>query len=308
MSKIILTLNLLLLSCLNLNAQIQIEKKYDRYLPTDKEKYKSVEYLLELNATGNENEFVWVSYKAETDETVSLTEISIYNLNHSIRNKINLKDKFSNGIIRTVRIQSNQIFPVTSKLLNKDEKLEILLQIIIGNERFLLLIDEEGNEIQRIKADFEASSYILYDLGEPNGVRLKSDYSNFSSSSQGFSYSGYIEKPIEGTIYKFDGTLPSSTLYNNPILANADNVGMLGNFIPNPANNTTKIYYELPKDQEQGKFYIYNMNGQILKKYKVGKGFEFLELTITELPSGTYIGKLICNGKSIGSKKLIVVK
>jgi hypothetical protein len=291
----------------NANAQIQIEKRYDKYIPTNIKKHQSVEYKLEVNATGYENEFVWVSYKIDNSKNYNLDEIIIYNINHSIRSEINLKEKYADYSISTIKIQNNQIFPVTSQLFNTNEKLEILFQIKKGNERYLVLIDEEGNEIQRIKADVKTNRYVLYNLNE-NGVRLKSDYSHHSSTNNGYSYAGYVSKPIEATIYKFDGKLPSSTLYNNPVLRNTNNMGVLGNFIPNPARNTTKIYYELPKGIEKGTFHLYYINGQEIKKYIVGKGFEFLELTIGELPSGTYLGKLICNGKSIGSKKLIIVK
>jgi len=78
--------------------------------------------------------------------------------------------------------------------------------------------------------------------------------------------------------------------------------------IPNPLTYTTSIRYNLPADVTTAMLVITDNNGNVIKQLKVNKGSGVINIDASTLSSGTYNYTLIADGKSIGTKKMIVAK
>lgn len=296
MKKHLIFLSLMLIVSTKGFSQITLEKSY-------KSATNDNDFYLDLFNTGDE---IVIGYytitKSHDDKDIpqlttatTLSQITLYNLNHSIRNTISLS-AYSDYFVKPI-LANQKLFPISKKLFNDDNKIELLIEITNkASQVFMVLINEDGKELQRVALAGAGHGYSLYNLGYAQGTKLRVEAIVADMTNRNDEY----------LIFQLAGTIPS------PIASNgrfpADNTGMLGNFFPNPAQNSTQIYYELPTNKDAGTFNIYNMEGQLLKELKVDKGFTYLELNTSELPSGSYIGQLICEGEIIGAKKLIVVK
>jgi hypothetical protein len=282
---------LLYFNCISSFSQIILEKSY-------KSISEKNDFYLGLFNTGDEIIFGYYAIIKATehhrDNEHTLSQITLYNQNHSIRNIINL-DAYSEYFVKAILV-NQKLFPITKKLFNDDNKIELLLEITDkSNNGFMLLINEDGKELQKVSLPAPNAYYALYDLGYTNGTKMKVETRAVNSEANQY------------LIFQLHGTIPKSIEYGNKT-EDSNNSGALGNFFPNPTQNTTKIYYELPTNKTIGMFNIYNIEGKLFKELKVGKGFTYLELNTFELPSGVYIGQLSCDGEIIGSKRLIVVK
>jgi hypothetical protein len=78
---------------------------------------------------------------------------------------------------------------------------------------------------------------------------------------------------------------------------------------PNPFNQTTVIKYYLPSNAGNASISITDMNGKIVKNIPVTtKGSGQLALQAEMLTSGTYNYSLIINGRSLYTKKMIMIQ
>jgi len=59
---------------------------------------------------------------------------------------------------------------------------------------------------------------------------------------------------------------------------------------------------------ERGRFEILNMEGSVMRSYKINSGQNETELDLHELPAGSYIGRLMDGNQSIGFTKLLVIR
>ena len=80
--------------------------------------------------------------------------------------------------------------------------------------------------------------------------------------------------------------------------------GMLRTY-PNPAFYETNVEYSLPKGSTNGEVLITDLNGREMKRYKVDGTFHNLLISKGELPAGTYLYSLVCNGSLITAQKAI---
>ena len=74
---------------------------------------------------------------------------------------------------------------------------------------------------------------------------------------------------------------------------------------PNPANNLTKISYDL-KSGQQGKLVFYNLLGSVVKEVNLTDSNGTLILSTNGFASGIYYYSIIANGKTSPARKLIV--
>lgn len=78
---------------------------------------------------------------------------------------------------------------------------------------------------------------------------------------------------------------------------------------PNPFNKETKIKYFLSEISNNAVIYVYNMNGNPIKNYKlINKGTNELIINSNELNTGMYIYSLIVDGKEIDTKRMIITE
>ena len=78
---------------------------------------------------------------------------------------------------------------------------------------------------------------------------------------------------------------------------------------PNPFNAGTSIRYTLPEDVINAEIYIYNLQGNQIKKYVINeRGESSLQINASELDAGMYIYALIADGKEIDTKRMILTQ
>lgn len=78
---------------------------------------------------------------------------------------------------------------------------------------------------------------------------------------------------------------------------------------PNPFNAETSIRYTLPEDVINAEIYIYNLQGNQIKKYVISeRGESNLQINASELDAGMYIYTLIADGKEIDTKRMILTQ
>lgn len=77
---------------------------------------------------------------------------------------------------------------------------------------------------------------------------------------------------------------------------------------PNPFKEKTVIAYTVPSESSSATIYIYNLNGQQLKKYALSKGSGNIVINGDELIPGVYLYSLIIDNKEVSSKKMILTE
>jgi hypothetical protein len=75
---------------------------------------------------------------------------------------------------------------------------------------------------------------------------------------------------------------------------------------PNPFNQNTLIRYHLPQGAS-GEINLYDANGTLVKTLKANESGQAI-INSSDLKTGTYLYTLIANKKTVGSKKLVVLK
>lgn len=113
---------------------------------------------------------------------------------------------------------------------------------------------------------------------------------------------------LEKRIERMEALLNNQSALNGKQLAVLSSASLEQN-TPNPFSNTTAINYVLPAKFNNAAIVIVDMNGKTVKQIKLtatGKGV--LQLDAPALASGIYTYSLIVDGKSVGSKKMIINK
>lgn len=78
---------------------------------------------------------------------------------------------------------------------------------------------------------------------------------------------------------------------------------------PNPFSVSTKISYALPHDIRQADIYIYDMQGQQIRKIEItDRGESSITIQGSELSAGMYIYSLIADNREIDSKRMILTQ
>lgn len=78
---------------------------------------------------------------------------------------------------------------------------------------------------------------------------------------------------------------------------------------PNPFSENTRINYYLPQETRSAILYIYDMNGNQLKRIQVGQnGTGSIIIRSNELKAGMYLYSLIADGKLVGTNKMILTE
>ena len=115
----------------------------------------------------------------------------------------------------------------------------------------------------------------------------------------------------------------NSEIINNPIATKSTNNGLatiealeasiiepkLYQNSPNPFNAETSIRYTLPENVVNAELYIYNLQGNQIKKYVISeRGENSIQINASELDAGMYIYALIVDGKEIDTKRMILTE
>lgn len=76
---------------------------------------------------------------------------------------------------------------------------------------------------------------------------------------------------------------------------------------PNPFHQQTVIAYTIPENCRNSSIHIYNLNGAELRSYAISqKGRGSITVDAGSLKAGMYLYTLICDGKEVATKKMIL--
>ena len=80
----------------------------------------------------------------------------------------------------------------------------------------------------------------------------------------------------------------------------------LGQNQPNPFGTATAITYTLSNSVRQANIQIYNMDGKLIGNYPLDKNENAIQLQANEYQPGVYIYVMMADGKTIGTRRMIV--
>jgi len=95
---------------------------------------------------------------------------------------------------------------------------------------------------------------------------------------------------------------------NQSIVLEGKGQAFLSQNAPNPYSEVTQIRYELPETAQYAEVQFYNMAGQLIKTVEVTDQVGTIEVSASELPSGTYTYSLIVDNQRVATKKMIYSK
>ena len=80
----------------------------------------------------------------------------------------------------------------------------------------------------------------------------------------------------------------------------------LGQNTPNPFKTSSVIEYSLPENEKEASLLILNLNGQMIKEYKLNLNRGSITIEAGSLQKGMYLYSLVSNGQEIATKKMLV--
>ena len=96
---------------------------------------------------------------------------------------------------------------------------------------------------------------------------------------------------------------------NNQVVVLSGDKAELQQNNPNPFSETTFVNYFVPENVSKATIEIYDLNGQMMKEVRLNQaGQGQLTIKAKELAAGTYIYKLVTDGRTIDTKKMVLTK
>ncbi|HBV15906.1 Por secretion system C-terminal sorting domain-containing protein [Chryseobacterium carnipullorum] len=90
-------------------------------------------------------------------------------------------------------------------------------------------------------------------------------------------------------------------------LTSSSDIAQLSQNVPNPTQNGTSIGYYLPHNAKSASIEVYNISGQLVRTLPLrDKGNGSINVSSSDLPSGTYVYKMTTDGKVTGAKKMVI--
>jgi uncharacterized coiled-coil protein SlyX len=166
--------------------------------------------------------------------------------------------------------------------------------------------DSTGKQTQYLHYDDNALTYILVNsVKEQQGQIETLKQENTQQQTQLAQKDARIEA-LETRLAKLEQLMLNLP---NAVTAEEDDAARLWQNEPNPTEGTTIIRYRIPQLAGQAQIDIISANGQHLKSYPITqRGEGQLTVPATLLPSGTYLYRLLIDGKGVDAKKLIMRK
>ena len=113
-------------------------------------------------------------------------------------------------------------------------------------------------------------------------------------------------KELDGVTNNFD--LKSSKFNERITIVTDSKESKLEQNIPNPFSENTLIPYSINEDVNNAVMYVYDMNGKMLHTYPLEAGKGELEIKGNSYQPGMYIYALVCDGKEIDTKRMILTE
>jgi hypothetical protein len=84
---------------------------------------------------------------------------------------------------------------------------------------------------------------------------------------------------------------------------------VLNQNMPNPFSENTVITFQIPETVNNAQIMFADNNGNIIKTVEISeRGFGELKVYAANLSSGSYVYYLVCDGKTIDTKRMVCTK
>ena len=240
--------------------------------------------------------------------TLNEKSITLYNSDFSIYKTINRpelypSDKTEKSIntyygypnsITNNLTNSNFIF--SDYFFNNDSKIEFIVRSYKNDSTVSVLLNEDGQEIQRFINTFSSEMEFLY--WDNLYVVSHLDNNNYNFQTKIYSIPGNLPCPSSCS-QKAAGIAPISQPNEFKKIQVTD--------FPNPSSEKVTLAYTLPEGVSFGTLRLYTQTGELVKEFKVSSQVDHLELPVSEYNSGTYFYELQAGGSSSGGKKMVVI-
>ncbi len=180
-------------------------------------------------------------------------------------------------------------YPKSIEVINVTSPLGEFIDLRIENNQIIASWVNDNFDNKSI----DPTQPIINITGSVNKDYDGSDIKLIMSNKSHFLKNGEVVRPVF--------TIPYLSIANNDFLSHC---------YPNPANNVTTIYFELPCNTEAS-LNIYNLTGQLVKTVfneNIEAGQHSVDITVSDLKDGIYFYNLKSNsGAKINQTKRLVV-
>ncbi|CAA9264440.1 MAG: Phage tail fibers [uncultured Cytophagales bacterium] len=116
-------------------------------------------------------------------------------------------------------------------------------------------------------------------------------------------------KALKERLAQLEKAVPGARIGADQKAASPETSAVLRQNRPNPFHEKTLIEYELPAATRQAALFIYNLQGEQLKRFDIAdKRSKSVELDGNVLPAGLYLYSLVVDGKVTDTKQMILTK
>lgn len=257
MKKIKLIVAGLLLTS-SVEAQITLENTYNVA--------GSSSYLTTIQLSNSGYKFVL------TEPTLS--QVKLYNTNHSIWKTINVPTISGFTLIG--------VYNISEGLFNVDSQVECVAYYANYSttpvQLYTKVIDETGTVIK----DIPDRAYAGVAATSSNTFKLIVNDNNMIRD-----------------VYSLPGTSSNLGLPNGGV------TGQVGVSYPNPTSQFITLPYDLNESNSTGVMNIYNVSGQIIESFNIDNSFNSILLDLSNYSSGTYRYNITVNGVESSSNSFI---
>lgn len=261
--------NFILLLSLGLKAQMTLENVYNTPNSTGLHLY---------NLTNSGYKYCYYNMTSR--------QLKLYNTNHSIFNSITIPN--TTGTYTIMAVTSD--LPITDNLFNSDNLLEFTVRLDDGSGNPVIygVINENGSLIGGITPGISYPDFKIINISGLYKLKIQHDDSCY--------------------IYSLPGSMPCDACGGPTGIIKNSNSNSTPNAFPNPTSDQINIPYTFPNNEKTGKVIIYDINGKMIKEFKVDNTFDNLILDTQEFSAGTYYYNLTTNSGVSNAKKIIVIK
>jgi hypothetical protein len=219
--------------------------------------------------------------------------VKLYHLDHSLWQTIS----FDAAVNLQANYNNAYILYISQHLFDLDDEIEFLLcENGDDNTSATQVVNEDGSiqftamdQVPRLNPSVPQEQVPIYTTVEGTFMILSG-----GNATDGNAY-----------VYRLPGTLATG-MSPGPIHELATlSAGMA---YPNPTANTTRIDYALPTGVNEGFIVLYTTGGQEVKRFRIDRTFNTLEITTYDLQSGTYYYNLQTTQGVSGGNRLVTVR
>ena len=216
---------------------------------------------------------------------VDNSQCRIYNTDHSLWKTINL-DVPANNYLYDIKYVSEGLFTNdnTLSLAYIYYYYDDVNQYYTYNAK---IVTESGTELLSITG----CQYIYVQNITDVGTKM---------TAYSYDYS-ILYYTVETSFYDLPGELVSNSSDNQ--FGHELN---LENAYPNPASDFSIVPYKLPDGIAEGEIQILDLQGKIIKTYRVDNNFDHLRIDTGQFPQGTYLYRLVAGNFSSKANKLMI--